>query len=71
MASPSVLDYVDLGGDEAVIEAEVPEGWVGKLLAQLGLSRNMGLTVLALKPKDGAGTIPTARRYCARATLSS
>jgi trk system potassium uptake protein len=58
MASPSVLDYVDLGGDEAVIEAEVPEGWVGKSLAQLGLSRNMGLTVLALKPQDGAGTIP-------------
>jgi trk system potassium uptake protein TrkA len=58
MASPSVLDYVDLGGDEAVIEAEVPEGWVGKSLVQLGLSRNMGLTVLALKPKDGAGTIP-------------
>jgi trk system potassium uptake protein TrkA len=58
MASPSVLDYVDLGGDEAVIEAQVPAGWVGKSLAQLGLSRNLGLTVLALKPQDGAGTIP-------------
>jgi trk system potassium uptake protein TrkA len=58
MVSPSVLDYVDLGGDEAVIEAQVPKGWVGKSLAQLGLSRNMGLTVLALKPQDGAGTIP-------------
>ena len=29
MASPSVLDYVDLGDDEAVIEAEVPKQWVG------------------------------------------
>jgi trk/ktr system potassium uptake protein len=53
-----VLDYVDLGGDEAVIEAQVPAEWVGKSLAQLGLSRNLGLTVLALKPQDGAGTIP-------------
>lgn len=58
MASPSVLDYVDLGGDEAVIEAEVPKQWVGKSLAQLGLSRNMGLTVLALKPQEGTGSVP-------------
>ena len=58
MASPAVLDYVDLGGDEAVIEAEVPEGWVGRSLAELGLSRKLGLTVLALKPKEGAGSIP-------------
>jgi trk system potassium uptake protein TrkA len=58
LASPSVLDYVDLGGDEAVIEAVVPKRWVSKSLAQLGLSRNMGLTVLALKPREGAGSIP-------------
>lgn len=58
LASPSVLDYVDLGGDEAVIEAEVPKPWVGKSLAQLALSRKLGLTVLALKPRGGAGTIP-------------
>ena len=58
MASPAVMDYVDLGGDEAVIEAEVPEEWVGKSLAELHLSRESGLTVLALKPKGKAGTIP-------------
>jgi trk system potassium uptake protein TrkA len=60
MASPAVLDYVDLGGDEALIEAEVPEEWVNKTLADLQLSRKSGLTVLALKPKGAAGTIPTA-----------
>ena len=58
LASPGVLDYVDLGGDEAVIEAEVPMQWADRSLAELGLSRKLGLTVLALKPKDGAGTIP-------------
>jgi trk system potassium uptake protein TrkA len=58
LASPAVLDYVDLGGDEAVIEATVPKGWVGRSLAELGLSRKLGITVLALKPKDGAGSIP-------------
>lgn len=59
MASPAVLDYVDLGGDEALIEAEVPGEWVDKTLAELQLSRKSGLTVLAVKPKGAPGTIPT------------
>jgi trk system potassium uptake protein TrkA len=59
MASPAVLDYVDLGEDEALIEAEVPEEWVGRSLAELQLSRKYGLTVLALKPKGKSGTIPS------------
>ncbi len=60
MASPSVMDYVDLGGDEALIEAEVPAEWVGKSLSELHLARKSGLTVLAVKPKGEAGTIPDA-----------
>ena len=59
MASPAVMDYVDLGGDEALIEAEVPKEWVSKSLADLALSRESGLTVLAVKPKGKAGTIPS------------
>jgi trk system potassium uptake protein TrkA len=59
MASPGVRDYVDLGGDEALIESVVPEEWVGKSLADLHLSRQSGLTVLAIKPKGGPGTIPS------------
>jgi trk system potassium uptake protein TrkA len=60
MASPVVMDYVDLGGDEALIEAEVPKEWVDKSLAELHLSRESGLTILAVKPKGKAGTIPNA-----------
>ena len=59
MASPGVMDYVDLGDDEALIESEVPEEWVGKSLADLHLSRQSGLTVLAIKPKGKTGTIPS------------
>jgi trk system potassium uptake protein TrkA len=59
MASPAVLDYVDLGEDEALIEAEVPDEWVGKSLSELHLSRKSGLTILALKPKGKSGTIPS------------
>jgi trk system potassium uptake protein len=59
MSSPAVMDYVDLGEDEALIEAEVPKEWVDKSLADLHLSRQSGLTILAVKPKGKAGTIPS------------
>jgi trk system potassium uptake protein TrkA len=58
MASPVLLDYVDLGEDEALIEAQVPRAWLHKSLSELNLSQKLGLTVLALKPKGGPGTLP-------------
>jgi trk system potassium uptake protein len=58
IASPVLLDYVDLGEDEALIEARVPRAWLDKSLAELDLSQEMGLTVLALKPQDGPGSLP-------------
>ncbi len=59
LASPAILDYVDLGEDEALIEAHVPAQWAGKSLAELAISRNLGLTVVAHKPQGSAGTLPT------------
>ena len=59
LASPAILDYVDLGEDEALIEAHVPIQWAGKTLAELSLSHDLGLTVLAHKPQGGAGALPT------------
>jgi trk system potassium uptake protein len=58
MASPVLLDYVDLGEDEALIEAHVPRAWLDKSLSDLDLSQKMGLTVLALKPKGQPGSLP-------------
>jgi trk system potassium uptake protein TrkA len=58
MASPVLLDYVDLGEDEALIEAQVPREWLGKSLSELDLSQRTGLTVMVLKPKDGPGSLP-------------
>ncbi len=59
MASPTVMDYVNLGADEALAEAKVPRKWVGKSLADLHLYRKSGLTVLALERKESGGTIPS------------
>jgi len=58
MASPALLDYVDFGEDEALIEARVPPEWLDKSLGELALSHEKGLTVVALKPKGGPGVLP-------------
>ena len=58
MASPALLDYVGFGEDEALIEARVPPEWLDKSLAELALSHEKGLTVVALKPQGGPGILP-------------
>jgi trk system potassium uptake protein len=58
MASPVLLDYVDLGEDEALIEAEVPKEWLDKSLSELDLSQKLGLTIIVLKSKGGPGSLP-------------
>lgn len=58
LASPAIIDYVELGEDEALIETEVPSEWIDKSLAELELARKQGVTVLALKAKGQSGTIP-------------
>ena len=58
MSSPAIMDYVDLGEDEALIEARVPDKWVGKSLTELRINQRSGLTVVALKPANGSGTLP-------------
>jgi trk system potassium uptake protein TrkA len=58
MSSPGILDYLELGSDEALIEMEVPREWIGKSLADLNLHRKKGLTVLAIKGQGKEGAIP-------------
>ena len=58
MSSPGILDYLELGQDEALVEMKVPHEWVGKSLAELNLHRKKGLTVLAIKGEGREGVIP-------------
>lgn len=58
MSLPGIQDYLELGHDEALIEMEVPDGWVGKSLSDLQLHRKKDLTVLAIKGREKGGTLP-------------
>jgi len=56
MASPSVGRYLDLGGEEALAEVKVPQGWVGKSLYEIRFPEKQNLTVL-LRRREGNGTV--------------
>ena len=58
MALPGIQDYLELGEDEALIEIDVPNEWVGKTLKDLQLHRKKDLTVLAIKNKGQEGALP-------------
>ncbi len=58
MSSPGIQDYLELGQDEAIIEIDVPQEWVGKSLKDLQLYRKEELTVLAIKGEGKEGTLP-------------
>jgi trk system potassium uptake protein TrkA len=58
MSLPGLQDYLELGQDEALIEMEVPHGWIGKTLSDLQLHRKKDLTVLAIKGEGKGGVLP-------------
>lgn len=58
LASPSLLDYLELGEGEALIEIQTPRKWVGKTLMDLDLHNREGLIVLAVKPEGRQRLIP-------------
>jgi trk system potassium uptake protein TrkA len=58
MSLPGIQDYLELGHDEALIEIETPQSWIGKSLADLQLHRKKDLTVLAIKGREKGGTLP-------------
>lgn len=49
LASPAILDYVELGRDLAVQEMAVPEPWVGQTLRELELPRRHGVSIVAVR----------------------
>ncbi len=44
-----VLDYIDLGDDNAILEVHVPQMWVGKNVGQLEIRKKYRVNVMAVK----------------------
>ena len=53
MAANSMADIVELGNDYSIVEAEVPEKWIGKNLIELNPRKKFGFNVIAKKQGRG------------------
>ena len=62
LASRTVLNYVQLGGDLAIQEMAVPDHWVGRSLRELELPRHHRISVIAVHDvlTDTMAPIPDA-----------
>lgn len=49
LASPGLLEHIELGDGAEIAEVEVPEAWVGKSLVELDVRRNFALSVVAIR----------------------
>lgn len=48
LASPEILDYVELFGDIIIVERKVPPHWAGKMLADLRVRQKHAVTVVGI-----------------------
>lgn len=55
---PNLVDQIPLGDQFGIVEVPCPDNFVGKTLADLGIRRAYGVTVIALKspPENAGGT---------------
>ena len=52
LASPNVLDYIELSHDYGIIEVPTPKGWLGSSLRKLNVRAKLGVNIIAVK-RDG------------------
>lgn len=49
LAMPRTIDLMAISSDKQIAEVVLPSGWEGKTLAQLGVRRKWGVTILAVR----------------------
>ena len=49
LATPNVMDYIELANQFAIVERRAPESWIGKSLKQLNVRSKYGLSIIAFR----------------------
>ena len=58
-SSDHILDYIELEGDNAIVEVTVPAGWAGKTVGMLDVRRKYHINLLATKKNHRLNTAIT------------
>lgn len=60
LVTPNILDVIEFSPDYSIIETVALEDWEGRTLKELNLSRQYGMTVIAIKTGDNINIVPSA-----------
>lgn len=60
LASPNVLDYIELAQEYGIIEVPAPTTWVGKSLKELNVRAKLGVNIIAVKKTREINVSPAA-----------
>ena len=70
LASPNILEYIDLSDDYGIVEVKAPASWVGKTIRELNVRKEYGTNILAVRQNDAIEVSPSAQYVIpAEATL--
>lgn len=59
LASPNILEYIELSNEYGIVEATAPKSWVGKSLKDLKIREAFGVTVIGVKQGDDISVSPS------------
>ncbi len=48
----NILDYIELDNNHAIIEVNVPKGWIGKSIGELEVRRKFGINIMGVKQNN-------------------
>ncbi|MDD2494325.1 MAG: TrkA family potassium uptake protein [Tissierellia bacterium] len=60
ISAPNILDIIEFSPDYSIIETEALKEWENKSLKDLNLSRQYGMTVIAIKTGDKINIVPSS-----------
>ncbi len=60
LASPNILEYIELSEDYGIVEVNAPRSWIGKSFQEMNVREAFGVTVIAVKQGDQVKVSPPA-----------
>lgn len=60
LASPNVLDYIELSSEYGIVEMPVPASWLGKSLKELNIRAKYGVNIIAICRGETIDVSPSA-----------
>ena len=60
LASPNVLEYIELSEEYGIIEVPAPKRWLGKTLKDLNVRAKLGVNIIAVKRDSQINVSPAA-----------